>query len=154
MENTMRNAMSAVLGLLLAAAAYGCGDDDDGIAADRLGVGAQCTQSEQCTEGQTCLPFKGGYCGLADCTANAGCPSGSLCVTHDDGKNYCFRSCVEKSECNRNRSAEVEANCVSSVDFAEAATQAKACVPPSSDTTTTTTTNGGTGSTGGTGGKK
>jgi hypothetical protein len=149
MKDTMHKATMAVLGLLLASAAYSCGDDD-GTAADRLGVGAQCTQSEQCSAGQTCLPFKGGYCGLADCTANDDCPAGSLCVSHADTKNYCFRSCVDKSECNQNRSADLEANCVSNIDFVEAATQGKACVPPSSDTTA----NAGSGGTGGAGGKK
>ena len=51
---------------------------------------------------------------------------------HDDGKNYCFRQCADKEECNANRNADVEANCVGSVTFVEASTQGKACEPSSS----------------------
>jgi len=110
----------------------GCSDDD----ADSLGVGAECTSSDQCDSGDeniklSCLTaFKGGYCGLEGCTANKGCPENAICVTHEDGKNYCFRVCAEKTECNANRSTEFESNCSSSITRVEAGTQ-KACLPPS-----------------------
>lgn len=116
-----------------------CGDDDD-AAADRVGVGAACSGSAPCPTAQrgdaevqlVCLDaFRGGYCGIADCQSNTDCPEGSACVSHDDGTRYCFRICADKSQCNRNRSVENEANCSSNVDFV-AAENAKACVPPSS----------------------
>jgi hypothetical protein len=110
-----------------------CGDDDDdaGSAAQRRGVGAACTADPDCEEpGQRCLPFKGGYCGVAGCQTDANCPSGSACVTHDDGSNYCFLVCREKPECNIYRPADVEASCVSSIDFTDGK-GLKACVPPS-----------------------
>ena len=110
----------------------GCGDD-----ADALGVGAECTSGDQCDSDDeeialSCLTsFKGGYCGLEGCKANADCPESSICVTHDDAKNYCFRVCAEKAECNANRGAEVESNCASNITRVEEGTQ-KACLPPSS----------------------
>lgn len=110
--------------------AHGCGGDD-GSEADRLGVGALCTKNEDCLTGQQCLTFKGGYCGVANCTGDAGCPAGSACVRHDDGKNYCFRTCTDKIECNRNRTPELESNCSSRITFVEGAQNRKACVPPS-----------------------
>jgi hypothetical protein len=111
----------------------GCGDDDDdgGTEADRLGVGAACADSGDCLEGQSCLPFKGGYCGIQNCQADADCPDGSACVMHDDGTNYCFRICTDKSECNFNRPVDIESNCSANITFVEA-TGVKACVPPSS----------------------
>ena len=122
-----------LISLAVALLAGACGDDD--AEADELGVGAECAGDDDCGPEQTCLSFKGGYCGLEGCAANADCPQGSLCVAHDDGKNYCFRICLDKAECNRNRSAELEANCSSSIVFVEPQTGVKACVPPSSDTT-------------------
>jgi hypothetical protein len=119
----------------------GCGDDDDGTAADRVGIAAECASDAECPEVRRgdetvqlrCLrAFRGGYCGIADCQQNDDCPDGSACVAHDDGSSYCFRVCAEKVECNRNRSLENEANCSSNIDFAEADTNGKACVPPSS----------------------
>lgn len=106
-----------------------CGSD-----ADDIGVGAQCTANDQCNQddgAQTCLPFKGGYCGLQGCTKDADCPEASACVTHEDNVNYCFRICADKPECNANRDVENEANCSSSVTFVEAKSGVKACVPPS-----------------------
>jgi hypothetical protein len=105
-----------------------CGSD-----ADDLGVGAQCTTNDDCNQddgAQTCLAFKGGYCGLQGCTADADCPEASACVAQG-GVNYCFRICVDKPDCNANRDPANEANCSSSVDFVEAKTGVKACVPPS-----------------------
>lgn len=115
---------------LLGALALGCGGG--GSEAQRRGVGAACTKDADCTEiGQTCLAFKGGYCGLANCVNDAGCPSGSACVAHTDGKNYCFLICTDKASCNIYRSVDVEANCSSSVAFIDATLNRKACVPPS-----------------------
>lgn len=110
----------------------GCGDDED---ADSLGVAAQCTASEECDidNDQVCLlDFKGGYCGIADCTVDLDCPVASACVAHDDGTNYCFRTCTDKAQCNENRDVENEANCSASVTFVETQEEnVKACVPPS-----------------------
>ena len=53
-------------------------------------------------------------------------------IQHDDGMNYCFRTCVDKPDCNENRDAENESNCSSSVTFVDGANGRKACVPPSS----------------------
>ena len=115
----------------------GCGDDD-GTEADRLGVGAECETDDDCLQStrdggisQHCLEqFKGGYCGIEDCTSDEECPERSACVAHDDGSNYCFRLCVDKPECNVNRSLENEANCSSSIDWV-VDDNGKACVPPS-----------------------
>lgn len=108
-----------------------CGDD--GTEADRLGIGAQCAESNECdTEmGQSCLQFKGGYCGEANCVHDTDCPASSACIAHDDGTNYCFRTCLDKAECNANRDPENEANCSSSVTFVDGDMGRKACVPPS-----------------------
>lgn len=113
---------------LIMTIAFGCGDD-----ADDLGIGAQCTNNEQCDVdmGQACLQFKGGYCGEMGCTADADCPDKSACIKHTDGVNYCFRTCIDKPECNENRDVENESNCSSSVDFVSGANGRKACVPPS-----------------------
>jgi hypothetical protein len=109
-----------------------CGDDDDpGSEAQRRGVGAACSSDAECPESaSSCLAFKGGYCGLMGCTANENCPSGSACVRHDDGLNYCFLICRDKPQCNLYRPGVEEANCSASVSFVES-TAAKACVPPS-----------------------
>jgi hypothetical protein len=108
-----------------------CGDDTE---ADRLGVGAECTANDQCDEdtNQTCLAFKGGYCGLLGCVHDTDCPQPSACIAHTDGMNYCFRTCVDKPECNVNRTVENESNFVSSVTFVDGTQGRKACVPPSS----------------------
>jgi hypothetical protein len=121
----LKTVITAVaLTLLLSA----CGDDD----ADALGIGAACDSSNECAEGQSCLTdFKGGYCGSVGCATNDDCPSGSACVVHTDGKRYCFRVCIDKPDCNVNRSVEVEANCSSSVTFASGKKEGKACIPPS-----------------------
>ncbi len=121
--------------LLVSGAAAGCGDGS--TEADRLGVGAQCTGTAECPAEMTfeleCLTqFKGGYCGLAGCEGDADCPAGSACVTHDDLENYCFRICLNKSECNVNRAPENESNCSANIDFVDPQGDLKACVPPSS----------------------
>lgn len=120
----------AVCSMLVA----GCGSDGPapGTEAQRRGVGAACTRNEDCVElGQTCLKFKGGYCGVEGCAKTADCPLGSACVTHSDGKNYCFLTCTDKPQCNVYRAIEVEANCSSSVTFADGTKNSKACLPPS-----------------------
>ena len=120
---------------LLTLLALGCGDDAS--EADRLGVGAECTGSADCdvvdeVELDCLTQFKGGYCGLADCEGDEDCPQGSACVTHSgDGKNYCFRLCEIKPDCNRNRASDNEANCVGSIDFVDPRNERKACEPPS-----------------------
>jgi len=102
-----------------------------GTAADKKGVAAECAADGDCQEqDQKCLTnFKGGYCGKADCKADSDCPSGALCITHTDKKNYCFRECKDKSECNANRSAN-PANCSANVILASGKKGKKACVPP------------------------
>src|SRR5690349_14197099 len=112
--------------------AFACGSDDSGSEAQRHGVGATCASNAECTEaGQTCLPFKGGYCGVADCVSDVDCPAGSACVSYDDGKNYCFLICTDKVQCNASRPLELEANCSSNVTFVSGDKTHKACVPPS-----------------------
>ena len=122
----------------------GCGDD--ATAADRIGVGAQCTGSAECESPDEdimleCLTqFTGGYCGLegcegdADCSEGTCCPEGSACVTADNGKNYCYRLCQNRDDCNHNRDEENWANCVGSgtINFVDDGEGRKACEPPSS----------------------
>lgn len=108
-----------------------CGSDYD--EADLLGIGASCSKTEECTQDQQCLTeFKGGYCGVKDCETNDDCPGSSACVVHTNGKNYCFRVCVDKPECNGNRPAETESNCVSSVTYVSGKKEGKVCEPPGS----------------------
>jgi hypothetical protein len=110
----------------------GCSSGSSGSEAQRHGVGAACKSNTDCTEsGQVCLPFKGGYCGVANCTKDADCPGGSACVAHSDGKNYCFLICIDKPACNLGRPVDAESNCSSSVTFVGGTKGAKACVPPS-----------------------
>lgn len=126
------------LGLFLI---VGCQDDHHGNQADEEGVGAECMDASDCnpddndTDGeqdQECLTqFAGGYCGIEGCYVDEDCPDGSACVAHDDGNNYCFRICANKSECNVNRGPEVESNCSANITFV-GNYSGKACVPPSS----------------------
>lgn len=122
-----------IVGIVLAlVVAGGCGD------ADSIGVGGTCDANNACPKvgdaddevQLVCLPnFKGGYCGLTGCTADADCPAKSICVT-EAGTNYCFRTCLDKPECNENRTTDVESNC--SANITRVGTGAsKACVPPS-----------------------
>jgi hypothetical protein len=124
-----------LLGCLIALWLVGCSDDDNGNGTEaiQLGLGAECAMDADCTtEGSTCLlNFKGGYCGKSGCTGDADCPAGSACVTHDDGVNYCFLVCAQKTECNVSRTADNESNCSANVDFVDTTNQHKACVPPS-----------------------
>jgi hypothetical protein len=129
----------------LAACGGGPDEEPDGeTEADRLGVAATCEEDLDCPEVeideetvqlQCLLQFDGGYCAIEDCESALDCPEGSTCVAHDDGKNYCFRECVDKAECNANRGADEEANCSANFDYADAADDnsgVKACIPPSS----------------------
>lgn len=133
----MRNRTRSVLaGLVALVSVLACSDDDDGALspAQRHGVGAACTDNADCFVGDTaleCLPFKGGYCGLEGCQADADCPPGSGCVAHDDGKSYCFLLCADKPECNYTRPVDIESNCSSKIDFVDGEKTSKACVPPS-----------------------
>jgi hypothetical protein len=100
--------------------------------ANQKGVGASCSTDKDCQSGQTCLNFKGGYCGVKGCFHDTDCPTGSACVAYVDGSNYCFLTCVEKIDCNQNRPAEYESNCSSNVTFVDGKQgDRKACVPPS-----------------------
>jgi hypothetical protein len=132
------------LALFAAGILAGCGDGDGGgTEADRAGVAAECTQTTDCAtyslvdggpKQLECLPdFKGGYCGIEGCTETAECPGGAICVKHTDNAKYCFRRCADKLECNANRTADNEANCSSSFDWALEADDdgSKACIPPS-----------------------
>ena len=128
-----------VAGSALVGLAVGCGNSDGETEADRVGVGAECSDAAECesaddeVELECLIQFKGGYCGLEDCAGDADdCPEGSACVAHTDGNNYCFRICQDKPECNRNRTPENESNCSANIDFVDDPQNRKACVPPSS----------------------
>lgn len=140
--------MKTMLAISLLAVCLTVGGCDDGSGgdpteADGVGIGAECATRENCQPSQSdsetdtepeliCLEqFKGGYCGLEACTLNEECPQGSVCVAHDDGQNYCFLRCTDKSQCNVNRSLDNESNCSANIEFVESETTGKACVPPS-----------------------
>jgi hypothetical protein len=99
-------------------------------------VGAACASDTDCTEeGQRCLTeFRGGLCGIADCTSSAQCPGGSVCVADPDfSRNYCLLACVDKPECNVHRAVDVEANCTSTLnqlDPPDGGNGPKVCRPP------------------------
>ena len=126
-QKILTSLMTCLVATVVALAA--CGGSD----ADKKGVGAECKAAADCEAiAKTCLTgFKGGYCGPKDCKANSDCPSGSACVTHTDGTNYCFLVSKDKTECNNNRSAGNEANCSSSAILVESTKGTKVCVPPS-----------------------
>ena len=125
-----------IMACLLGLAA--CDDGDGGgTEAQRSGIGDECTTTDECPTREddmgvslACLPFKGGYCGAEDCTADADCPAGSACVTHE-GSNYCFLICDDKADCNARRPADAESNCVANLDFLDDRDGRKVCVPPS-----------------------
>jgi len=121
--------ISAVVVAAIVAGVAGCGDDDGAI---RRGIGAECAADMDCAEmGQRCLTeFRGGYCGAAACVHDTDCPSGSACVTADDGLNYCFLVCADKPECNVHRSLANESNCTSSLSFVDGTMGRKVCSPP------------------------
>ena len=125
-----RYPLKTALGVWVLLALGGCGG---GSEAQRRGVGAECAKDSDSSEaGQRCLTqFKGGYCGVAPCTADIDCPSGSACVVHSDASNYCFLICTDKPDCNRSRSVVNEANCSSSAVLVEEPKDRKVCSPPS-----------------------
>jgi len=125
-----RCSLETVLGVWVLLALGGCGG---GSEAQRRGVGAECAKDSDCSEkGQRCLTaFKGGYCGVAPCASNADCPTGSACVSHSDGANYCFLICTAKPDCNPSRSVDNDANCSSSAVLVEQPKDRKVCTPPS-----------------------
>jgi hypothetical protein len=140
----MTHTRSILIVATLSFGAFGCGGGNE---ADNVGVGAECTISDECPEVDLmndagpveliCLTqFAGGYCGLTPCVSTLDCPTGSICVAHTDANNYCFRSCTEKPECNRRRSSANESNCSSNFDWATPSEDdgSKACIPPSSGT--------------------
>jgi len=133
----MNRTLSALALLLF----IGCGGGSEAI---KRGVGSECGANLACTEsGQTCLTqFAGGYCGVANCVHDTDCPGGSACVTEDDGVNYCFLICNDKTDCNPHRTVDNESNCVSSIPFVDGTNNRKVCRPPLSGSTTT---DGGTG---------
>ena len=127
---------TTALALCTLFAVSSCGDDDGrGSEAIRRGVGAECGPQLVCEElGQECLTeFSAGYCAVRDCAVSADCPDGSACVTDPDfdGVNYCFLVCLDKPDCNLDRSPENESECTSSIDFVdpEAAGALKVCRP-------------------------
>jgi hypothetical protein len=137
----MKMGTQKVWGLALGVVLGGCSSGNE---ADQVGVASICEVDDDCPEvvidGETtqlqCITdFSGGYCSIQGCDSAADCPDGSTCVAHDDGENYCFRECAEKSECNANRPEDDEANCSASFDYADPADDdgLKACIPPSSD---------------------
>ncbi len=134
----IRSLMLPVLAVLLLSSACG-GGSSGGTAAQRAGVGAECSATMSCATYATadggvaplaCLSFKGGYCGLQGCSTSADCPAGSICVT-EGATNYCFLTCTDKSQCAANRPT-YPANCSSSFTWAHPADNngAKACIPP------------------------
>lgn len=140
----MRSALLATSFLILVGLPLGCGDDEGSEATDR-GVGAACATTDDCrndessTDGDAVDPatvleclseFKGGYCGLKDCTAHDDCPDGSLCATYDNGTNYCFLTCGDKPDCNVHRAEDEESNCVSNLTLIDGSKSSKVCVPP------------------------
>jgi hypothetical protein len=127
--------MSRILcAFVVVAAAAGCGSSQS--EAIRRGVGSACAMNSDCTEkGQVCLTeFKGGYCGVSGCLHDTDCPGGSACVT-ENGTNYCFLICVAKTDCNPNRTVDVESNCTSSISFVDPTAGRKVCNPPSAGVT-------------------
>ena len=121
-----------IMGLAaLLAAGLSCGGGNE---SDRIGIAGECAKDTDCRKVDdiqlACLTgFKGGYCGLAGCAQDTDCPTGSVCIA-EGGVNYCFRVCVDKPECNANRTVVNEANCVASVTHVGVSTS-KVCVPPS-----------------------
>lgn len=129
--------------LLTSLLAIACGDDEQTVEADRVGIGGTCQTDQHCTdrvgnaaEGYDlrCITsFAGGYCGIDRCGSSDDCPSGSGCARHDDGQAYCFRFCEDDAVCNADRTSEVAATCSSNVGFngpEEAETNPSACIPP------------------------
>ncbi len=90
-------------------------------------IGAACTKDTDCNDKKklTCLTaFVGGYCGIEGCTSDSSCPTGSTCVSHTNGKKYCFQICKEKGECSSSQST-----CTKNVIFVDGPKGNKVCLP-------------------------
>ena len=111
---------------LLAVLTTACGGD-----ADSVGIGATCQQTADCGDEMRCLTaYAGGLCAKVGCSAHGDCPEPGLCVLVGD-EPLCLRSCADKAECNANRSADAEANCLANSVLIDDSAQ-KVCLPPSS----------------------
>ncbi|HTM46929.1 MAG TPA: hypothetical protein VL137_18360 [Polyangiaceae bacterium] len=124
-------------GLIIGCVLLACSSGGGGNAAVQRGVGAACSTNADCPEmGQRCLTnFKGGMCGIADCTHSSQCPTGSVCVADPDfSRNFCLLVCSDKPDCNINRPVTYESNCTSTlnaIDHTDAGADPKVCRPPS-----------------------
>jgi len=92
-------------------------------------VGADCNDDADCNGLECIAGFPGGYCTRRDCVSNDDCPANSLCVSSDDGNNYCYKSCASASDCSFCRHDGLAANCSDAVTFAEDGTTGSVCVP-------------------------
>jgi hypothetical protein len=111
--------------------ASGGGDPHKICVPGDCGVGASCAADADCDTGLVCLTgFRGGYCGLRDCSTNEPCPAGSFCVEHSNGSNYCMVSCAAESDCSFCRRSDTT-ECVDNADFVDALTPAgtRVCMP-------------------------
>ena len=67
---------------------------------------------------------------MRDCTANADCPTGTVCVKEAEGKNYCEKSCPTASDCTLCRGYDdVNVTCRADATFVEAGTTGSVCAP-------------------------
>lgn len=93
------------------------------------GVGARCTDADDCDADLECLTsYDGGYCTARGCTLNADCPGDSVCVTVGD-ENFCHRPCATASDCSLCRNSDSVATCRDDVTFAEDGFTGSVCVP-------------------------
>jgi hypothetical protein len=92
----MRSALRALLVVSWFTCLVSCSDDTAGP--NSTTVGAACTADTQCQ--QQCLMndrhFPGGMCTLP-CTADAGCPNGSVCIAEEGG--VCVVTCRNDADC-------------------------------------------------------
>jgi hypothetical protein len=94
------------------------------------GVGEACLTKADCNGDLECLTdVDGGYCGKANCTANADCPNGSACVRMDETRSYCLRKCQGDSDCSFCRPWDDRTPCTDEVDYVEDGTPGRVCVP-------------------------
>jgi hypothetical protein len=92
------------------------------------GVGANCTDADDCDPGLECVTsVEGGYCTTRGCMVNADCGD-DLCVRVGD-ETYCHRPCTVASDCSLCRNDDSPATCRDDVTFAEDGTTGSVCVP-------------------------